>query len=48
MDRHHMPVALVLTRQDVPIIDRSKYAVGGRACAAAATSSRTPTEAIRR
>jgi transketolase len=26
MDRHHMPVALVLTRQDVPIIDRSKYA----------------------
>ena len=26
MDRHHMPVALVLTRQDVPIIDRSRYA----------------------
>jgi transketolase len=26
MDRHHLPVALVLTRQDVPIIDRSKYA----------------------
>ena len=26
MDRHHQPVALVLTRQDVPIIDRSKYA----------------------
>jgi transketolase len=26
MDRHHNPVALVLTRQDVPIIDRSRYA----------------------
>ncbi len=26
MDRTHQPVALVLTRQDVPIIDRSKYA----------------------
>jgi transketolase len=26
LDRHHQPVALVLTRQDVPIIDRSKYA----------------------
>ena len=26
MDRHHQPVALVLTSQDVPIIDRSKYA----------------------
>jgi transketolase len=26
MDRHHQPVALVLTRQDVPIIDRSNYA----------------------
>jgi transketolase len=26
MDRSHQPVALVLTRQDVPIIDRSKYA----------------------
>ena len=26
MDRHHQPVALVLTRQDVPIIDRSRYA----------------------
>jgi transketolase len=26
MDRHHGPVALVLTRQDVPILDRSKYA----------------------
>ena len=26
MDRHHQPVALVLTRQDVPVIDRSKYA----------------------
>ena len=26
MDRHHQPVALVLTRQDVPIIDRSTYA----------------------
>jgi transketolase len=26
MDRHHQPVALVLTRQDVPILDRSKYA----------------------
>jgi len=26
MDRHHQPVALVLTRQDVPIIDRGRYA----------------------
>jgi transketolase len=26
LDRHHQPVALVLTRQDVPIIDRSRYA----------------------
>ncbi len=26
MDRHHQPVALVLTRQDVPILDRTKYA----------------------
>jgi transketolase len=26
MDRHHQPVALVLTRQDVPILDRSRYA----------------------
>ena len=26
MDRTHQPVALVLTRQDVPIIDRGKYA----------------------
>jgi len=26
MDRHHQPVALVLTRQDVPVIDRSRYA----------------------
>ncbi len=25
MDRHHGPVALVLTRQDVPILDRSRY-----------------------
>src|SRR6187397_234482 len=26
LDRTHQPVAMVLTRQDVPIIDRSKYA----------------------
>ncbi len=26
IDRTHQPVALVLTRQDVPILDRSKYA----------------------
>jgi transketolase len=26
IDRHHQPVALVLTRQNVPIFDRSKYA----------------------
>ena len=26
MDRHHNPVALVLTRQDVPILDRDRYA----------------------
>jgi transketolase len=26
MDRHHGPVAIVLTRQDVPILDRDRYA----------------------
>ncbi len=26
LDRHHQPVALVLTRQDVPVLDRSTYA----------------------
>jgi transketolase len=26
MDRHHGPVALVLTRQSVPVLDRSRYA----------------------
>jgi transketolase len=26
IDRHHQPVALVLTRQNVPILDRAKYA----------------------
>jgi len=26
LDRHHQPVALVLTRQDVPVIDRGRYA----------------------
>jgi len=26
IDRHHQPVALVLTRQNVPVIDRSRYA----------------------
>jgi transketolase len=26
MDRHHQPAALVLTRQDVPVLDRSRYA----------------------
>jgi transketolase len=26
IDRRHQPVALVLTRQDVPVIDRSRYA----------------------
>jgi transketolase len=26
LDRHHQPVALVLTRQDVPVLDRSRYA----------------------
>ncbi len=25
LDRHHQPVALVLTRQDVPVLDRSLY-----------------------
>ena len=33
MDRHHQPVALVLTRQDVPIIDRSQVRLGRRAAA---------------
>jgi transketolase len=26
IDRHHQPVALILTRQDVPVFDRTKYA----------------------
>jgi transketolase len=26
LDRSHQPVALILTRQDVPVLDRSKYA----------------------
>jgi len=26
LDRHHQPVALVLTRQDVPVFDRTRYA----------------------
>jgi transketolase len=26
IDRHHQPVALVLTRQNVPVIDRTRYA----------------------
>jgi transketolase len=26
IDRHHQPVALILTRQDVPVIDRRRYA----------------------
>jgi transketolase len=26
IDRHHQPVALVLTRQNVPVLDRAKYA----------------------
>jgi transketolase len=26
MDRHHGPAALVLTRQDVPVLDRTRYA----------------------
>jgi transketolase len=26
MDRHHGPVALILTRQDVPVLDRERYA----------------------
>jgi transketolase len=26
MDRHHQPVALVLTRQGVPVLDRARYA----------------------
>ena len=26
IDRHHQPVALVLTRQDVPVLDRRRYA----------------------
>ncbi len=26
MEQHHGPVALVLTRQDVPVLDRSRYA----------------------
>ncbi len=26
VDRHHQPVALILTRQNVPVLDRSRYA----------------------
>jgi transketolase len=26
MEQHHQPVALVLTRQDIPVLDRSRYA----------------------
>ena len=26
IDRHHQPVALILTRQDVPVFDRTRYA----------------------
>jgi transketolase len=26
IDRHHLPVALVLTRQNVPVLDRARYA----------------------
>jgi transketolase len=26
LDRHHQPVALLLTRQDLPVLDRSRYA----------------------
>ena len=48
MEQTHLPTALVLTRQDVPVLDRSSYAVGRRACAAAATCSPTPTAATRR
>ena len=44
MDRHHQPVALVLTRQDVPILDRSNMR-RRTACAVAATCSPTPTAA---
>jgi len=29
IDRRHQPVALVLSRQDVPVLDRSKYASAG-------------------
>jgi transketolase len=32
IDRTHQPVALVLTRQDVPVIDRSRYASAEGVC----------------
>jgi transketolase len=32
IDRHHQPVALVLTRQNVPILDRAKYASAEGLC----------------
>ena len=43
----HEPVALILTRQAVPTLDRTKYAGGGR-CGAAPMFSRMPTTAGRR
>ena len=45
MEADHLPTALVLTRQNVPVIDRSSTRPP-TACAAAATCSPTPTAAI--
>ena len=45
IDRTHQPVALVLTRQNVPVLDRSSATPRPRGCGAAATCSPTPTAA---
>ena len=42
LDRTHQPVALVLTRQNVPVLDRSSATPPPRGCGAAATCSPTP------
>ena len=47
LDRTHQPVALVLTRQNVPVLRPLASTPRPRACAAAATCSPTPRAATR-
>src|SRR5262249_59239253 len=42
MNLHHEPVALILTRQDVPTLDRKKYASAAGLSRGAPTLSATP------